>query len=426
VATAVIGTATTTAPMIFLSYRRDDSAGHVGRLYDALSAKFGSQRIFVDIDHISAGQDFKEVVDDAVARCAVLLVVMGKRWAGSGRVGKRRIDNPGDFVRLEVAGGLARQGLRVIPVLVGGATMPGPTELPDDIKDLARRNAFELSDTRWKEDVARLIAQLDQTIGPMSAPARVAVPISIPKLPTTIKLPAGLPTALPRWAKWAGGAVAALLLVLLVRGIAGHGSASSTPTVSAVVPAPVTIAPDPPKALPVGVPDAAQRNLADVRREWRPDAVLTQITARLHAEQGAATYELDYALRSPTDGDGLQIATGIPGAQPTSKTLAPISRTSIHALPSGFVDFPTAVQTARDAGLVGDVRTGLLSASFVERRGQPTWRLVGSGDAPMYVDGASGAVLSGTYTLPAGSGTGSSTHGGQNPIQALKGLFHKH
>jgi hypothetical protein len=65
--------------MIFLSYRRDDSGGHVGRLYDALSARFGSQRLFVDIDHISAGQDFVQVVDDAVARCAVLLVVIGKR-----------------------------------------------------------------------------------------------------------------------------------------------------------------------------------------------------------------------------------------------------------------------------------------------------------------------------------------------------------
>ena len=74
----------TAPPMIFLSYRRDDSAGHVGRLYDSLSVRFGSQRIFVDIDHISPGQDFIQVVDDAVGRCAVLLVVMGKRWAGTG------------------------------------------------------------------------------------------------------------------------------------------------------------------------------------------------------------------------------------------------------------------------------------------------------------------------------------------------------
>jgi hypothetical protein len=408
-----------TAGMIFLSYRRDDSGGHVGRLYDALSARFGSQRLFVDIDHISAGQDFVQVVDDAVARCAVLLVVIGKRWAGSGRVGKRRIDSPADFVRLEVAGGLRRQGLRVIPVLVGGAVMPGPTELPDDIKDLARRNAFELSDTRWKDDVARLIGQLDQALGPI-APAR----IGIPSLPKSLKLPTALPTSISRRAIWAGGAVAVVLLALLVRGFAHHNSSAASPTMPAGVPAQVAIIPDPPKALPSDMPGAAEHNVADARREWRPDAALTQITARLHTGQGsAATYEIDYVLRSPTDGDGLQILTGVPGAQASSKPLNPISRASIHELPASFVDFPTAVQTARDAGLVGDVRNGLLSASFAERKGQPTWRLVGSGD-PVYVDGASGAVLHGSYTLA--PGTGSSAHQGENPIQALKGLFHHH
>ena len=213
-----------TAGMIFLSYRRDDSGGHVGRLYDALSARFGSQRLFVDIDHISAGQDFVQVVDDAVARCAVLLVVIGKRWAGSGRVGKRRIDSPADFVRLEVAGGLRRQGLRVIPVLVGGAVMPGPAELPDDIKDLARRNAFELSDTRWKDDVARLIGQLDQALGPI-APAR----IGIPSLPKSLKLPTALPTSISRRAVWTGGAVGVVLLALLVRGVTHHNASTASP-----------------------------------------------------------------------------------------------------------------------------------------------------------------------------------------------------
>lgn len=421
--TATMGTATatgtTTAAMIFLSYRRDDSGGHVGRLYDALSARFGSQRLFVDIDHINAGQDFVQVVDEAVARCAVLLVVIGKRWAGSGRIGKRRIDNPGDFVRLEVAGGLRRQGLRVIPVLVGGATMPGPTELPDDIKDLARRNAFELSDTRWKEDVARLIAQLDQTMGPAATPR-----ISLPSLPKAIKLPTAIPASLPSWGKWVGGAAVVLVLALLVRGVAGHRS-PTVPTVPAVAVSQIAIPADPAKALPSGVPDAAERSVGDARREWRPDAVLTQITARLHTpSNSAASYELDYALRSPTDGDGLQIVTGIPGAQPASKPLSPIARPAIHALPSTFVDLPAAVQAARDAGLVGDVHTGLLSASFVERRGQPTWRLVGDGDTPVYVDGTSGAVLHGSFTLASGSGSGS-THG-ENPIQALKGLFHHH
>jgi hypothetical protein len=414
-------TATTTTAMIFLSYRRDDSGGHVGRLYDALSAKFGSTRIFVDIDHISAGQDFVQVVDDAVARCAVLLVVIGKRWAGTGRVGKRRIDNPGDFVRLEVAGGLRRQGLRIIPVLVGGAMMPGPTELPDDIKDLARRNAFELSDTRWKEDVTRLITQLDQALGPIAAPK-----VTVPATPKTITLPVALPTTLPPWAKWVGVAAAVVVLGFVARGLFSHGPATAVaPTVQATAPSQLTIAADPPKALPTDIPGAAEHNLADTRQQWRPDALLTQVSAKLHADQGStASYELDYTYRSPTDGNGIQILTGIPGAKASSKSLTAISRNAIHALPAVFIDFPAAVQTAREAGLAGDVRSGLLSASFTERRGQPTWRLFGSGDDPVYVDGASGTLLRGPFTLASGGGSGSSH--GQNPIQALKGLFKKH
>ena len=123
------------APMFFISYRRDDSAGHVGRLYDALVAHFGRQRLFFDIDHIAPGQDFVQVLDASLNRCSVLLVVIGKRWAGTGRVGARRIDHADDFVRLEVAAGLRRQGLRVIPVLIQGMKMPSPASLPDDLKD---------------------------------------------------------------------------------------------------------------------------------------------------------------------------------------------------------------------------------------------------------------------------------------------------
>ena len=87
-------------------------------------------------------------------------------------VGARRIDDPGDFVRLEVARGLLRPELRVIPVLIQGAKMPGPAALPDDLKDLSRRNAIELSDLRWKEDVARLISSLESTMRGETVPGR--------------------------------------------------------------------------------------------------------------------------------------------------------------------------------------------------------------------------------------------------------------
>ncbi|MDQ2932031.1 MAG: toll/interleukin-1 receptor domain-containing protein, partial [Gemmatimonadota bacterium] len=148
--------------MIFISYRRDDSSGHVGRLYDALSAHFGRKRLFFDIDHIAPGQDFVQVLDDSLSRSSVMIVVMGKRWAGTGKIGTRRIDDPGDFVRLEVASALRRgTGLRLIPALIQGAKMPAPTSLPEELKELSRRNAIEMSDLRWREDVERLIASLE-------------------------------------------------------------------------------------------------------------------------------------------------------------------------------------------------------------------------------------------------------------------------
>ena len=137
------------APMIFISYRRDDSSGHVGRLYDALSAHFGRKRLFFDIDHIAPGQDFVRVLEDSLNRSSVMIVVMGKRWGGTGKIGSRRIDDPG-------------QELKMIPALISGAKMLGPSALPEELKDLSRRNAIELSDTRWREDVERLIASLEQ------------------------------------------------------------------------------------------------------------------------------------------------------------------------------------------------------------------------------------------------------------------------
>src|SRR3978361_1658032 len=164
------------APMIFISYRRDDSSGHVGRLYDALSAHFGRRRLFFDIDHIAPGQDFVRVLEDSLNRSSVMIVVMGKRWAGTGKIGARRIDDPGDFVRLEVASGLRRAGeLRLIPALIQGAKMPGPNSLPEELKELSRRNAIEMSDLRWREDVERLIASLEHDMA-IAAPPTVAAP----------------------------------------------------------------------------------------------------------------------------------------------------------------------------------------------------------------------------------------------------------
>ncbi len=412
------------AGMIFLSYRRDDSGGHVGRLYDALSAHFGSQRLFVDIDHISPGQDFVQVVDDAVARCAILLVIMGKRWAGTGRVGKRRIDSTGDFVHLEVAGGLRRKELRVMPVLVGGATMLAPADLPEDIRELARRNAIELSDTRWKEDVARLIAELDRAIGPTVVPA---TPRSVTvKLPTSIKLPASLPLpkTLPPWAKWGGIAAAVVVVGLLVRGLLSHGPTGPA-AVPASVPSQLTIAAEAPKALPGQLSDAGRSTLAKAQ-VWRTDAVLTQITAKLLPDAAASgAYEVDYTFRSPADGAGLVVVTGATGG-PSTKRLPAAGGALTRPLPAAFIDLPVAAATARDSGMLGDVRSALLSSGFGGRMGQPTWMIKGTaGDSyrPFYVDGTTGKLLHGPYRDPTAVASANTQQHPIDPIGAIKGLF---
>ena len=110
---------------VFISYRRDDSGGYAGRLFDVLAARFGHDQTFMDLDDIHGGDNFAAVIDEKVGQCSVLLAVIGERWLTlKGRSGVRRLDEPDDFVRLEIAKALER-GVRVIPVLVGGAAMPG-------------------------------------------------------------------------------------------------------------------------------------------------------------------------------------------------------------------------------------------------------------------------------------------------------------
>jgi formylglycine-generating enzyme required for sulfatase activity len=145
---------------IFISYRREDAAGHVGRLYDNLSTHFSPQQIFMDVDHIAPGDDFVKAIEDAVGSCDVLIAVIGKGWLNSMKGDSRRLDSPTDFVRLEISAALKRN-IRVIPVLVNGAVMPSPQELPASMAELTRRQAQELGDGyRWKSDIERLVAIL--------------------------------------------------------------------------------------------------------------------------------------------------------------------------------------------------------------------------------------------------------------------------
>ena len=165
--------------MIFICYRREDSVGHTGRLFDRLVQHYGRERVFMDLDGIAPGEDFVEAIQRRVGACDVELVVIGPAWArASDGTGRRRLEDPDDFVRLEVLAALNRD-VRVIPVLVGGAVMPGAADVPDALRALVRRQAFELSDRSFHDSVSRLIASLEappQTIvrkpAPLPAPGR--------------------------------------------------------------------------------------------------------------------------------------------------------------------------------------------------------------------------------------------------------------
>ena len=144
---------------IFICYRRDDTAGWAGRLRADLQSVLKHVTIFQDIDTIPPGVKFDDYIAGAVGACDVLVAMIGPQWLATNPSGTKRLDEPDDFIRLEIATCLQRD-IRVIPVLVGGAKLPHPEQLPDDIRALARRHAYELSDTRWASDVKTLVASL--------------------------------------------------------------------------------------------------------------------------------------------------------------------------------------------------------------------------------------------------------------------------
>lgn len=147
---------------IFISYRRNDSAHATGRIYDRLVTKFGRERVFKDIDNIPFGVDFAEHLACEVSKCAVVLVIVGKKWVTVTEPdGSRRLDNPDDYVRIEIESALQR-GIPVIPVLLDRVNMPQAAQLPNTLKPFARRNAVSVEgDPKFHTDMDRLIKGLD-------------------------------------------------------------------------------------------------------------------------------------------------------------------------------------------------------------------------------------------------------------------------
>ena len=202
---------------IFISYRRDDTEGQAGRLFQDLSATFGSETVFMDVSGIEPGIDFRRAIEKQTESCGVLLALIGRNWLTiTNPDGKRRLDDSNDVVRFETASAL-RRDIPVIPVLVQGARMPRPEELPDDLKDLAFRNSVEITHARWDSDMQLLIKALQPHVQ-RAVPAqtegahRSAAAPEVPSYPPSPSAPQSSPQ---RKRKWAAPLIALAALLVL-------------------------------------------------------------------------------------------------------------------------------------------------------------------------------------------------------------------
>jgi hypothetical protein len=172
---------------IFISYRRDETAYPAGWLYDRLANQYGGEQVFKDVDSIELGADFVQVITRAVASCDVLLALIGKQWLTiTDENRQRRLDDPDDFVRLEIEAALTRN-IRVIPILIDGAKMPRADELPHSLVSLRRRQALELSPSRFEYDTGRLLKVLDTTLAEVRTAQDDAAAISMSAAPQAVQ-----------------------------------------------------------------------------------------------------------------------------------------------------------------------------------------------------------------------------------------------
>jgi TIR domain len=164
------------AAKVFISYRRDDSAGQAGRIQDRLEREFGRDLLFMDVDAIPLGMNFVKVLHEEVAKCGVLLAVIGPNWLElRDEAGNRRLDNPNDFVRIEIAAAL-QPDIPVIPILLDGARVPKAAQLPKDLEELALRNGLDVRHASFHSDMDKLIRGIKGPSGQAAAPPASRVP----------------------------------------------------------------------------------------------------------------------------------------------------------------------------------------------------------------------------------------------------------
>jgi hypothetical protein len=232
----------------FISYRREDSAGYAGRLRESLERRLGDDAVFRDVDTLQPGQDFVDAIMARLRECRVFIALIGREWLDArDGAGRRRLDQPHDYVRLEIASALGRPDLLVVPVFVEGAGMPESDHLPEDIRVLGRRQAVSIRDETWDSDVDRLAAVIERATrlgaakpGPMPRArfvalglgALVAVALIATLLTRGGRSDDGGPTGPPRWPDDAG----AYAVQIPRNAEAAHGALIYTPVSGNVIP----------------------------------------------------------------------------------------------------------------------------------------------------------------------------------------------
>src|ERR1700720_4055757 len=168
-------------PTIVLSYRRDDSKWIAGRIFDRLEGHYGRGNVFMDIDTIPVGLDFREYLQQSLDRCDILLAVVGPRWLVTDEPGRHAITDETDWVRIEIETALAKK-IPVIPILIDRLRMPKASELPDTLRDFTFRQAAEVdSGVDFRSHMDRLIRSMDQYLQRQSAVPSTGQPLDAPR-----------------------------------------------------------------------------------------------------------------------------------------------------------------------------------------------------------------------------------------------------
>ena len=265
----------------FISYRREDAAGFAGRLCDSLERHLPTEPIFRDVDGLSPGQDFVAAIEARLRQCRVCLAVIGRDWLNARDAeGRRRLDQPDDFVRLELTAALARPEVLIVPVLVEGATMPPADALPQEIRALARRQAVSLRDDTWDSDVERLVRSLGPAVG---EPRRLAPP----RLPFRVD-----------WRIAAG--VVGLIVLALVIGALRPGDPGTDAGPAPVDGVPVTEPAPGVESAATAAPSSGGRELAipAVSQVGSRGLIYTLMSARLEPGGSSDTLRLGIALEN--------------------------------------------------------------------------------------------------------------------------------